>query len=525
MTAVESFIDHKTNTEGQCGNYQIELPPLKDGEQYRFHFDATKCIGCHCCEVACNEQNNNPANIKWRRVGEVEGGEFPNTLQLFLSMSCNHCVEPACLIGCPTNSYIKLDNGIVFHEDEACIGCQYCTWNCPYDVPTFHKERHIVTKCHMCVDRLEANQTPACVQACPEGAIEIEVVNVKKWVEEEMEKEGNAPCLIDAKYTKPTTRYTLPKDMPKNLEPMDKDLIKPAHGELPLVVMTLLTQTSLIGFIALLFGDLASHFTNLHSPDFLMAFTIFLLSAIGLPFSALHLGRPIKAMSAMKNLKTSWLSREALALGIFTALLGVCALLYYLNIDGILRLLVEVVTAAVGVYGIYAQSMIYRVPAKPTWNRASTTYKFFLSGYTALLLLALIAVYEQKVEVANILLAFSILLASLHIYLFIESIRFYESVKEDDEFYYQISRAKYLLENDFKKLFTFRKISLFLSGIILPLFAIVALNAKSLGFAFVFLLFASVLGFASEFAGRLLFYSTAIKTGMPGNFFAGSQRG
>ena len=49
------------------------------GEQYRFHFDMTKCIGCKCCVVACNEQNGNPAGINWRRVGEIEGGYYPNT--------------------------------------------------------------------------------------------------------------------------------------------------------------------------------------------------------------------------------------------------------------------------------------------------------------------------------------------------------------------------------------------------------------------------------------------------------------
>ena len=53
--------------------------PLEAGEQYRFHFDMTKCIGCKCCVVACNEQNGNPAAINWRRVGEVEGGHYPNT--------------------------------------------------------------------------------------------------------------------------------------------------------------------------------------------------------------------------------------------------------------------------------------------------------------------------------------------------------------------------------------------------------------------------------------------------------------
>ncbi len=105
-------------------------------------------------------------------------------------MSCNHCIDPECLRGCPTNSYIKLDNGIIFHDDYVCIGCQYCTWNCPYEVPVFNPNRGIVTKCHMCVDKLEAGQTPACVQACPGGAIEIETVNVEQWVAEDMAKEG-----------------------------------------------------------------------------------------------------------------------------------------------------------------------------------------------------------------------------------------------------------------------------------------------------------------------------------------------
>ncbi len=47
---------------------------LEPGEQYRFHFDMTTCVGCKCCIVACNEQNGNPADINWRRVGEIEGG-------------------------------------------------------------------------------------------------------------------------------------------------------------------------------------------------------------------------------------------------------------------------------------------------------------------------------------------------------------------------------------------------------------------------------------------------------------------
>ena len=77
------------------------------GEQYRFHVDMGKCIGCKCCVVACNEQNGNPAAINWRRVGEIEGGWYPRAERSYLSMGCNHCLEPTCLQGCPVDAYKK----------------------------------------------------------------------------------------------------------------------------------------------------------------------------------------------------------------------------------------------------------------------------------------------------------------------------------------------------------------------------------------------------------------------------------
>jgi len=107
----------------------IPIEPLEDGEQYRFHFDMSRCVGCQCCVVACNEQNNNPASVNWRRVGEIEGGVYPDTKKYHLSMACNHCLDPSCLTGCPTDAYIKLEDGIVKHQAEECIGCGYCTWN------------------------------------------------------------------------------------------------------------------------------------------------------------------------------------------------------------------------------------------------------------------------------------------------------------------------------------------------------------------------------------------------------------
>ena len=167
-----------------CGSAALEhgLALPGPGEQYRFHFDMTKCIGCKCCVVACNEQNGNPADILWRRVGEIEGGLYPFTQRHYLSIGCNHCLEPTCMTGCPVNAYSKDDlTGIVRHNADACIGCQYCTWNCSYGVPQYNPERGVVGKCDMCYGRLTRGQSPACVSACPEDAIQIELVNIAEW--------------------------------------------------------------------------------------------------------------------------------------------------------------------------------------------------------------------------------------------------------------------------------------------------------------------------------------------------------
>ncbi|MBV9181207.1 MAG: 4Fe-4S ferredoxin, partial [Acidobacteria bacterium] len=107
---------------------RIPERPLEAGEQYRFHFAMSECIGCKCCVVACNEQNGNPSHINWRRVGEIEGGWYPQTHRFYVSMGCNHCLEPSCLIGCPVDAYKKdPKTGIVQHDPQICIGCQYCT--------------------------------------------------------------------------------------------------------------------------------------------------------------------------------------------------------------------------------------------------------------------------------------------------------------------------------------------------------------------------------------------------------------
>src|SRR5437764_5321272 len=228
---------------GEDRLYEIApLPPeslipsraLQPGEQYRFHFDMTQCIGCKCCVVACNEQNGNPADINWRRVGEIEGGFYPDTQRFHLSMGCNHCLEPSCLIGCPVEAYTKDPvTGIVQHSPETCIGCQYCTWNCSYGVPQYNPARGVVGKCDMCHNRLSDNMAPACVAACPEGAIAIGIVNIAEWRDDYLS--ANAPGLPSADDSISTTRVTLPENLAPSTDRVDLQRVQPEQAHFPLV--------------------------------------------------------------------------------------------------------------------------------------------------------------------------------------------------------------------------------------------------------------------------------------------------
>jgi len=330
--------------------HEPELLPLDAGEQYRFGFDMNACIGCHSCEVACAEQNGLPAGTVWRRVGEIEGGDHPHTRRFHLSMSCNHCLEPACLEGCPTNAYEKLANGLVIQHPDDCIGCQYCTWNCPYSVPAFQPDRRIVTKCDMCKPRLDAGAMPACVDACPTHAITVEKVNVAEWRADPTA--GDAPELPSATLTLSTTRITLPDDLPAATTAASDWNVRPEHPHWPLVWLTLVTQLAV--------GVTATAHTSEHRV------VAAALAGAGLVGALAHLGRPVVAYKALRNLRRSWLSREVALLSLYAALAAA----------EVVRPEVGGLSTAVGAAGLYASARLYVVPGRPAWNTRLTIVRF-----------------------------------------------------------------------------------------------------------------------------------------------------
>lgn len=357
-----------------CGaGSSVALPsPPGPGEQYRFHFDMTKCIGCKCCVVACNEQNGNPADILFRRVGEIEGGVYPDTLRHYLSMGCNHCLEPTCMTGCPVDAFTKdSSTGIVLHSADACIGCQYCTWNCSYGVPQYNPERGVVGKCDMCYGRLTQGQSPACVSACPEGAIRIETVRTAEW-REEYRSDANSPGMPSADDSLSTTRITLPR-MPHDVRKVDLGRVRAEHPHWPLVVMTVLTQLSVGAFTSIWTLEVLS--AKLHRAAALVAL---LVATLALSSSTLHLGRPIHAVRALRMWRRSWLSREVLLFTLFANSATAYSAALWLGLPG--TILLGGLTVLFGVAGVGASARLYLVPGRPAWNSPLTIMEFFLTA-------------------------------------------------------------------------------------------------------------------------------------------------
>jgi formate dehydrogenase iron-sulfur subunit len=381
------------------GSAQKRLPPISlipdrlplPGEQYRFHLDMTQCIGCKCCVVACNEQNGNPADIQWRRVGEIEGGVYPDTMRHYLSMGCNHCLEPTCMTGCPVNAYTKdPSTGIVLHSAERCIGCQYCTWNCSYGVPQYNPERGVVGKCDMCHTRLSDGDAPACVAACPEDAIRIEIVNTAAW-RRDYAAQANAPGLPNADDSISTTKITMRHRLPRDMGRVDTWRVEPEHPHWTLILMTVFTQMS-VGAITAMSASQSLAGSAIARAQ---AAGVVLIALLALGSSTLHLGRPIFAFRALSMWRRSWLSREVL----FFSLFANAAILYasLLWVGSKASTGSGIIAAVFGLVAIYASARLYMVVARPMWNSRHSFFEFYLSAaFTGILASSIVVPIAEK---------------------------------------------------------------------------------------------------------------------------------
>lgn len=166
--------------------------------------DLRRCIGCQTCTAACKQANGTPPGVQWRRVLDIEMGEYPNVKRVFMPTGCQHCGKPPCLDVCPAGATQQRSDGIVYIDYDACIGCASCAVACPYgarylvnkeqyaygDQPTEDEKVNnnpdylgVATKCDFCVEVIDAGvakgltpgkdpeATPRCVNSCISGAM------------------------------------------------------------------------------------------------------------------------------------------------------------------------------------------------------------------------------------------------------------------------------------------------------------------------------------------------------------------
>lgn len=389
MSAVERFarLHDRGEVLAPAGHYRALLPaePPGPGQQYAFDVDLDSCSGCKACVSACHTLNGLDEHETWRDVGLLVGGSSEAPLVQHVTTACHHCLQPACLVACPVNAYEKDPlTGIVRHLDDQCFGCQYCVLACPYDVPKYHAAKGIVRKCDMCSSRLATGEAPACVQACPQQAIAIRVVDARQIVED-AETVSFPPTAPDPQITLPTTTYRTSRVFPPNALPPDYFRVAPQHAHWPLAIMLVMTQLSVGAFAAWLLLDrmlpdaVAASLRPIHATGAL------LFGLLALFASVFHLGRPWLAFRAVLGLKHSWLSREIVAFGLFASLAAAYAVAAWFSADAgpAARQWLDALGWGVvlsGAAGVGCSVMIYAFTRREYWSVARTTVRFTLSA-------------------------------------------------------------------------------------------------------------------------------------------------
>ncbi len=171
--------------------------------------DLTKCTRCHGCIAACRIEHFLPMGINWPRLIAWETGNGNTAMLTTYPVRCNQCQEAPCVKVCPTEATQQREDGIVWVDQDKCVGCRYCIISCPYQNRTFlsrdkdtgyfsgyeltgfekaGKKSYPHTigtteKCNFCMERIDAGlakglkpgvdreATPACVNTCQARAL------------------------------------------------------------------------------------------------------------------------------------------------------------------------------------------------------------------------------------------------------------------------------------------------------------------------------------------------------------------
>ncbi|VAW64887.1 Anaerobic dimethyl sulfoxide reductase chain B, iron-sulfur binding subunit [hydrothermal vent metagenome] len=546
-------IDESSELHGKSLNINADSGVGENPDRYKqhgFHFTADNCIGCHACEAACSEKNDNPAHIAFRSVGYVEGGTYPDFKRINISMACNHCDDPVCLKGCPTRAYTKFaEYGAVLQDPDICFGCGYCTWVCPYNAPQLDPVKGQVSKCNMCVDRLEVGLKPACVSACLGNALNFGVIESKPENREQAKTE--IPGFPRTDITHPNIRFqqtrTLPNEMTRtdsmavkyhknsesdSYEPVvDRkkgiqrhwNFSKLRSREDPLVIFTLVSQAVIGAFLLMFVGNLAGIEAMqqvVNSPAYLpMIFIMLAIEAVALFLSTMHLGKPHRFYRAFNNLRYSPVSREVAGIAVFFNSLGgyFLASLFDLPLAQQASVIFGYAAAISGPIAIYFMHKIYRIEARPYWNHWQVLTAFFgnmltLGGLLTAVVFTPVFIYNAQ-SVSELLQLVSLLMAGG---LTVEAVGHVFHARDLNVRGREGSVSYYEQVTTFGKTYILRN-TLLLVNILTAIVLVFISDGSAMSLALWAVFVASVLLMA--LIGRAMFYVMVVPTTMPGAFF------
>jgi phenylacetyl-CoA:acceptor oxidoreductase subunit 1 len=219
-----------------------------------------KCTRCHACIAACRIEHFLPMGMNWPRLIAWET-DVPGEELTTIPVRCNQCKDAPCVEVCPAEATKKRPDGIVYVDNDICVGCRYCIIACPYQnrtflsrdkdpgyFPGYERTRfekagrkiypHVVgttEKCDFCMERIDAGlakglvpgkdreSTPACVNTCQAKALTFGDLDDPESEVSKLIKEKNAFQLHAEYGTDPAVYYIDGKigNAPSNVAPRE----------------------------------------------------------------------------------------------------------------------------------------------------------------------------------------------------------------------------------------------------------------------------------------------------------------
>ena len=127
----------------------------------RILVDVDRCSGCRQCEMVCSFSHENEFGSSISRITVLK----EDILGLDLPIICWHCNPCNAMENCPEKALERKEEGLIFVNEEKCIGCGKCLETCIIGVIKLRPERNTPLICDQCGGK------PLCVEKCPTKAL------------------------------------------------------------------------------------------------------------------------------------------------------------------------------------------------------------------------------------------------------------------------------------------------------------------------------------------------------------------